>query len=91
MEILRDEYMVEILSIVHKTMVPYFQFYSNTKGLINFDAFSKFCLDFAIFPDILTKSKIMKFFSTLSNFYQSTNIGGESVSKSYNNSYLNNT
>lgn len=66
MEILKDEYMIEILSCVHKTILPYYQFYANQKGYMNFDGFSKFCLDFGIFPDILNKSKIMRFFSTLS-------------------------
>jgi hypothetical protein len=38
--------------------------------LLTFEQFTKFCLDFGIFPDILSKSKIMRFFSTLSGFYQ---------------------
>ena len=71
MEVLKDEYMVEILSCVHKTLIPYYHFYANQKtSLLNFDQFTKFCLDFGIFPDILSKSKIMRFFSTLSGFYQ---------------------
>jgi hypothetical protein len=69
MEILKDEQMVEVLSSVHKTLLPYFAFYANNKGLMNFEGFSKFCLDFSIFPDILSKSKMMRFFHTLSNFY----------------------
>jgi hypothetical protein len=70
MEVLKDEYMVEILSCVHKTLIPYYHFYAHPKtGLLTFDQFTKFCLDFAIFPDILSKSKIMRFFSTLSCFY----------------------
>lgn len=71
MEVLKDEYMVEILSCVHKTLIPFFHHYSHQKTqLLNFAGFSKFCHDFGIFPDILTKSKIMRFFSTLSGFYQ---------------------
>jgi len=73
MDILKDESMVDLLSVVHKSLLPYFLFFANTKGLMNYDGFSKFCHDFSIFPDILTKAKIMKFFNTLSNFYQSTN------------------
>lgn len=76
MEILKDEVMVEVLSFVHKTLLPYYAFYANNKGLMNFDAFSKFCHDFGIFPDVLSKSKLMRFFYTLSNFYQSTNSEG---------------
>lgn len=70
MDILKDEYMVEILSCVHKTLIPYYNFYANQKtSLLSFGGFSKFCLDFGIFPDILTKSKMKKFFHTLSGFY----------------------
>jgi hypothetical protein len=71
MEVLKDEYMVEILGCVHKTLIPYYQYYANQKtSLLNFEGFSKFCLDFGIFPDILTKAKIKRFFTTLSGFYQ---------------------
>lgn len=72
MDILKDEQIVELLGCIHKTLLPYFSFYANNKGLMNLDGFSKFCHDFGIFPDILSKSKMMRFFFTLSNFYQST-------------------
>lgn len=39
---------------------------------MNFDSFSKFCTDFEIFPDILSKPKIMRFFKTLSGFFETT-------------------
>ena len=29
MEVLKDEFMVEILSCVHKTLIPYYHFYSH--------------------------------------------------------------
>lgn len=62
--------MVELLSTVHKSLLPYYSYYTHTtKLLMNFEGFSKFCHDFAIFPDILTKAKLMKFFNTLSTFY----------------------
>lgn len=32
MEVLKDEYMVEILSCVHKTLIPYFHFYAHPKS-----------------------------------------------------------
>ena len=71
MEVLKDEYMVEILGCVHKTLIPYYQYYAHQKtSLLSFEGFSKFCLDFGIFPDILTKAKIKRFFTTLSGFYQ---------------------
>ena len=54
--------------------------------LINFDSFSRFCTDFEIFPDILSKPKIMKFFKTLSGFFETTANceGEESTRKAYN-------
>ena len=90
MDILKDEFMVELLSVVHKSLLPYFSFYAHAnKGLMNFEGFTKFCHDFGIFPDILTKAKIMRFFSTLSSFYQSTNsnsIQHSTINQSYENS-----
>ena len=38
MEVLKDEYMVEILSCVHRTLIPYYHFYAHQKtGLLTFD------------------------------------------------------
>ena len=54
-------------------MVPFYTFYADQKTyLMNFDGFSKFCTDFEIFPDILSKPKIMRFFKTLSGFFETT-------------------
>ena len=73
MEILKDDTIVEILGCVHRSMMPYYTYYADQKtGLLGFDGFSKFCTDFEIFPDILNKPKIMRFFKTLSGFYEST-------------------
>ena len=72
MEILKDDTMVELLGCVHKALLPYYAFYASNKGQMNFEGFSKFCGDFGIFPDILPKSKIMRYFYTLSNFFSNT-------------------
>ncbi len=69
MEILKDEKMVEMLGVVHKSLLPHYSYYANHKGLMEFDGFSKFCADFGIFPDIIPKAKIMRFFYTLANFF----------------------
>ena len=37
---------------------------------MDFDGFSRFCSDFGIFPDILSKPKVFRFYKTLSAFYQ---------------------
>lgn len=74
MEILKDQNIVEILGGVHRSMMPYYQYYADQKStLLNFEGFSRFCSDFEIFPDILSKPKIMRFFKTLSGFFETTN------------------
>ena len=76
LEILQDESIVDVLSIVHKTMLPFYGFYSNSRMQMNFEGFQKFCVDFGIFPDILSKPKIFRFFKTLANFYQEAKLPG---------------
>lgn len=44
---------------------------------MNFEGFQKFCIDFGIFPDILSKPKIFRFFKTLANFYQEAKLPGQ--------------
>ena len=39
---------------------------------MNFDQFLRFCTDFEVFPAILSKSKIVRLFQTLSGFFEST-------------------
>lgn len=73
MEILKDERIVKILSQIYKAMIPYFMFYADEKTmLMDFEAFFKFCQDFEIFPYILSKPKIMRFFKALSSFFSTT-------------------
>ena len=68
-EILKDEEIVILLQLVHKTIFPYYQFYADLDSLLNFKGFIGFCKDFGIFPDYMTKAKLYKFFSTLAGFY----------------------
>ena len=82
MEMLKDEDMIEALGIIHKTFSPYYNFYSDSMGFMNFTAFMKFCKDFQIFPDVLSKAKLLRFFYALSGIYAQTETpeGMESVS-----------
>lgn len=64
-ELLKDPDMIQFLSLVHKSVLIYFTHYADSKGLMNFERFVKFCKDFGIFPDIIPKSRIMTFFYTL--------------------------
>ena len=72
MNILKDSEVVKLLSLVHSSMQPYFKYYANAKNLMTIDAFLKFCSDFSIFPDIITKPKLSRFFNTLVSIYNST-------------------
>ena len=64
-----------MLSVVHKTMLPFFAYYADSNLQMGFEGFSRFCIDFGIFPDILSKPQIFRFFKTLSGFFQSTKRG----------------
>jgi len=70
MQILKNDDVLELLGIVHKTLYPYYEYYSNDNNLMQFKHFSNFAKDFGIFPDYLSKSKLYKFFHTLAGFYK---------------------
>lgn len=61
---------MDLLSVVHKTMLPYYRYYANQAGQMDLAGFMRFSSDFGIFPDILSKPKVSRFFKTLSTFYQ---------------------
>ena len=60
--------------MVHSTLLPFYAYYANEKSQMDFAGFSKFCIDFGIFPDILSKPKIFRFFKNLANFYLETKL-----------------
>ena len=70
MEVLKDNDVLELLGIVHKTLYPYYSHYADDNGYMQFKHFSDFAKDFGIFPDYLPKSKLYKFFQTLAGFYK---------------------
>lgn len=86
MEMLKDEDMIEALGIVHKMFTPYFVFYADTHGFMNFTSFIRFCKDFQIFPDVISKSKLLRFFYTLSGIFAQTEVpeNEESIASEHN-------
>lgn len=82
MEMLRDPDVIEALNLVHKSIIYFYRFYSNATGLMNFDNFVKFTRDFGIFPDLIAKSKLHRFFYTLSGIHSQTEQPEMSVSRS---------
>jgi hypothetical protein len=82
MEMLRNPEVIEILSIVHRSIIFYYRTYSNSQGLMDFQGFLKFCKDFSIFPDLIAKSKLLRFFCTLANIHSQTEQPEISLSQS---------
>jgi len=68
-------YKVSFLSLVHKSMMVYYNFYADSRGLMNFDKFVQFCKHFSIFPDILAKARIKSFFQTLAAIHSQSEAG----------------
>jgi len=73
MEVLKDDEMVNLLELIHQTLYPYYNFYSNEEGVMDEGMFVGFWEDFKIFPDILPEESVMSFYRTLSNFYWTSN------------------
>jgi len=74
-ELLKDPEMVGFLSLVHKSMMVYYNFYADSRGLMNFEKFVQFCKHFSIFPDILAKARIKSFFQTLAAIHSQSEAG----------------
>ena len=68
------------MGLMHKSMVNYYRTYSDSNGLMNFYQFLKFCKDFAIFPDILSKQKLGSFFGALGSIF-ATSYQQDNISK----------
>ena len=73
-DLLKDPDMVQFLSLVHKSILVYYVHYADSKGLMNFERFVRFCKDFAIFPDIIPKSRIKMFFYTLAGIHSTAEL-----------------
>ena len=72
MEVLKDPEVIDVLNHVHKSIIYYYNFYSDTYGFLNFDNFIRFCRDFSIFPDIVSKPKLLRFFQALAAIHAQT-------------------
>jgi regulator of replication initiation timing len=51
-------------------MIIYFEHYADSQGFMNFEKYTKFCKDFGLFPDILSKAKMLNLFHTLSSVHK---------------------
>jgi len=64
-DLLQDMKIVEFLGTVHKSMMLYYKFYADSKGMMNIEKFMQFCRDFGVFPHLVTKGKLCTFFHAL--------------------------
>ncbi|CAD8206712.1 unnamed protein product [Paramecium pentaurelia] len=70
MNLLKDKEIVEFLGLLHKSILVYYKHYTIGKQIMNFEQFLRFYKDFSIFPDLLTKNKIVQIFQILSKLYE---------------------
>jgi hypothetical protein len=59
---LEDSDMKDLLGTVHKIMINSYNAYSNHRRLMTYDMFMKFARDFAIFPDLCSKTVLHRTF-----------------------------
>jgi hypothetical protein len=71
-QLLKSEEMIEVLILVHKSLLYFYKHYSEPRGLMNFDGFIRFCKDFNMFPDLVSKSKLLRLFTTMAAFHAQT-------------------
>jgi len=69
MDLIKEKEMAKFLGVVHKSLYPYFKTYCSPKGLLTLDGFMKFCTDFGIFPDIVTKPRLNRIFYTIASIF----------------------
>jgi hypothetical protein len=67
-EILDNEYVIDILSVVYKQLVPFFKSYCKQgSAKMNEQRFLDFMRDFALYPSIASKEELRKIFKYLAN------------------------
>jgi len=59
--------MVEFLTVLHKSIIKFYSQYSDSRLMMSFEQYLKFCIDFCIFPDLVTKPMLYRIFHTLSH------------------------
>lgn len=72
MELLKDQDMIEVLILVHKSIIYFYRYYADARGLLNFENFIRFAKDFNLFPDLIAKSKLLRFFYTMASIHSQT-------------------
>lgn len=79
---------IEALSIVHRSVLYFYRYYADNQNLMNYDNFIVFCRDFELFPDLVSKTKLVRFFYTLAGMSADSDIHELSVNQSSSRSSL---
>jgi hypothetical protein len=88
MELLKDNEIIEALSIINESIQYYYLGYADIHGNMNFATFIEFCKDFNIFPDLISKSRLLSYFRTLSSIYIQTKIISDESNPRYSNTEI---
>ncbi|CAG9328947.1 unnamed protein product [Blepharisma stoltei] len=65
LESLKNDDIIEALSIVHRSILYFYRYYTDNQNLMSYNNFIAFCRDFELFPDLVSKTKLVRFFYTL--------------------------
>jgi len=69
-KMLKDPALVDVLAFLKKQLHLVYKRYCSPQNVqINFAAFMKFCRDFAVFPNLMSRNKLMKMFYSLASLY----------------------
>jgi len=67
---LKDPALVDVLAFLKKQLHVFYQKYCfHQNNQINFTGFMKFCRDFALFPTLMSRNKLIKTFYSLASLY----------------------
>lgn len=65
LESLEDDTVIELLTDLYQAVFKVYELYANYRGHMEYQAFMKFCTDFSIFPDIVSKGDVHRIFMNL--------------------------
>jgi hypothetical protein len=72
MEEFKSDEVIEALSLVQRSVFYYYKAYAGPNLLMTFQDFIRFCKDFEVFPDVVSKSKLLRIFKTLAGIAGNT-------------------
>lgn len=76
LRLLEGEEVITLLSDLHGVISPLFEIYADRRSaLMDFEAFMRFCSDFQIFPDVISKSDAYRIFMNLAFAHESKSKG----------------